>query len=270
MALLCFRLFGPMAAWGTGEKGPKLRPSQRHPGRGAVLGLVAAALGIPPTDETALDLLGQGLWIAIASHGERRIVEEFRTTQMGLSGKKAALMTRCQRLEKDEGATSLTTRQSIEDGLWRVFLMERGKNSFSLDRIAQALRRPVFDLYLGRREFPLALPPDPQIVDCGLTEALETCRPIPDWDKSYGLELNKFHANIRRRVVKSGPYELRWDDGFPQAPDGGSMHQVVDDPFRRSMWTFRARSERIRRIESKIAFIAAERNLKDYYFEEVV
>jgi CRISPR system Cascade subunit CasD len=42
---LLFRLYGPLAAWGDIAVG-EYRPSFAHPGKSAIIGLLAAALGI--------------------------------------------------------------------------------------------------------------------------------------------------------------------------------------------------------------------------------
>ena len=50
---LVFRLYGPMCSWGDIAVG-EVRPSTVHPAKSAILGLIAAALGIKRPD-TARD-----------------------------------------------------------------------------------------------------------------------------------------------------------------------------------------------------------------------
>ncbi|WP_295540003.1 CRISPR-associated protein Cas5, partial [Thiolapillus sp.] len=47
---LVFQLYAPLASWGGQAVGQE-RPSDDHPGRSALLGLLAAALGIRREEE---------------------------------------------------------------------------------------------------------------------------------------------------------------------------------------------------------------------------
>ena len=53
MSTLLLRLAGPMQSWGTDSKFD-VRRTQREPSKSGVIGLVAAALGIPRQDRQAL------------------------------------------------------------------------------------------------------------------------------------------------------------------------------------------------------------------------
>ena len=46
---LVFRLYGPMCSWGDIAVG-EVRPSTVHPSKSAILGLIAAALGVKRPD----------------------------------------------------------------------------------------------------------------------------------------------------------------------------------------------------------------------------
>jgi CRISPR system Cascade subunit CasD len=245
--VLCMRLFGPMAAWGTSEAGNVRRPSQRHPPQGAILGMVAAALGIVQNDHERLAALGGCLAMAVSSHGRRRVTEEFRTAQIGFSGRGSDRMTRRERLAL-EAKTTLSLRQNVEDGLWRVFLAVRAPG-VELPAIAAALRRPVFGLYLGRREHPLALPPDPRIVDGGLQAAVAAYPAVPTTLQGERSQLHALYDAAQRMLVSNHGFELRWDAGFPGAPaHPDAIVRVADDPFNRDAWTFREREEMSLRV----------------------
>ena len=47
---LIFRLYAPLASWGEAAVG-ETRPTATYPGKGAVLGLLGAALGIRRDDD---------------------------------------------------------------------------------------------------------------------------------------------------------------------------------------------------------------------------
>ncbi len=269
MRTLCFRAYGALAACGTQEAGTVNRPTARHFGRGAVLGMVEAALGIRREDEERRRVTA-GLWTAVAAEGPRRVRGEFRTVQTvesnnlpPFASRAAALATtgyepvlkdengkRHVRWTVPQGAnprkagwkrlhTMITHREHVEDGIWRVFLTVRPGGTVDLDAIAEALRRPVFELYLGRRGMPLALPPDPRIIEGGLSAALQAYPTVPDINDGV---LGSFCRGLRRQFG-SGAIDLAWDEGFPGAPEAEEERLVQDDPTSRTHWRFATRSE---------------------------
>src|ERR1700731_3922 len=207
--VLFFRLFGPLAAWGTSERGVVLRPSQRYPTRGAVLGMICAALGIEISDVAEASALNSGLSVAVAAHGPRRIVSEYRTSQEGYVGRRFERMTRKQRLEQDHGKTQLTTRQCVEDGLWRGFLTNRDGGPH-LDSIAKALNRPAFEIFLGRREYALALPLAPRVTEGGLADAVDAYPVVPTSLPGERSQLHALYDSIRNRILQDASFDLRW------------------------------------------------------------
>lgn len=255
--VLCLRLFGALASWGTGEAGNVQRPTQRHPGRGAVLGIAAAALGLPVGDDAGHARLGGGLLVAVAAHGPRRVLFDYRTSQTGVE-KGAGLegMTRRERLAAGPGATRITHRQSVEDGLWVAFLCAPDGGGL-LGEVASALRRPAFGTCLGRVENPVALPMDPRIVPGGLRAALDAYPAVPRPPEGARSQLHAAHDAIRSRLATDGGFDLHWDAGFPGAPEGGSSRRVADDPFRRSLRTYREREERRAGMPAPVAREAA-------------
>lgn len=239
-AVLAFRLHGPTASWGTVEAGVERRPSGRDPGRGAVLGLLAAALGLAREDDRAQAALSDGVRVAVCGHGPRRLVQDFRTVQTVQALRGDDFPTRGHALARARNMHTLTGwRQHIEDGSWRVFIASAGADIAAL---ADALRQPMFGLCLGRREHALALPPDPCILEGGLAAALAAYPPEPGitWAGPGDLDLG---AWLRDRICSLGDGDVWWDPGFPGAPGGNGRH-VVDQPVSRTRWRFRGREQR--------------------------
>ncbi len=56
---LVFRLYGPLASWGDIAVGEQ-RPTTPHPSKSAVLGLIAAALGVRRDEEERQQALAEG------------------------------------------------------------------------------------------------------------------------------------------------------------------------------------------------------------------
>jgi len=266
-AILCARLFGHLASWGTQAAGNSVRPTSRHPPRGALIGIVAAAHGISRADEATLAQLGRSLLVAAASHGRRRVIEDFRTVQTVAVSAKAVHRTRADALAHGVVHTSTSERQHVEDGLWRVFLACTEESPFSLDAIAAALERPSYELYLGRREFPLALPPSPQIEPGGLQRALAAYPAVPLPEGAFGVgELRSALKAMARLFKPDEEFDLTWDGGFPGAPDDGFRSSVFDDPASRAAWRFHARPEWRKRMAPLPA--VARPSLHDEFFGE--
>ena len=240
MAVLAFRLHGPMAAWGTVEAAVERKPSSRDPGRGAILGLLGAALGIRRGDEQAHAALSDGVRLAVCGHGPRRLVQDYRTVQTVEPLRGEDFPNRAHALAGARNVHTLTGwRQHVEDGLWRVFVASAGQD---LPALQAALEQPAFLLCLGRREYPPALPPDPRLVEGDLPEALAGYAAAPDlrWDKKGSRNIGQF-LHDRLRLDAEG--DLWWDPGFPGAPQGNGR-MVVDQPVSRIGWRFRAREAR--------------------------
>lgn len=247
-AVLAFRLWGPMAAWGAPGAVASDRPVLPRPGRGAILGLVAAALGLRRGDDEGHRDLGNSVLVAVSSHGRRRLAAEFRSAVETVPA-----LTRREGLANPKGQikTVIGVRGFTEDTLWRVFLASSPGARFSLTQIEAALTEPEFMLCLGRREHPLALPPDPELVRGNLTKALEAYPPVPRLPDNPDLRPLQHTLNgLEAFLHKDAPMDLSWDLGFPGAPDRGFTRTVQDDPMSRRHRCFMTRTEAFTRMAS--------------------
>jgi len=249
-SILAVRLFGPMAGWGTLASGAAVRDTARHPGRGAILGMAAAALGIARDDGASLEALGIAVSVAVASHGPRRVRADFRTIQTVEGGRRATpFASRAEALATGlKVHTTVQHRYHVEDGLWRVFLAQRpgAAPRFVASALRDAFLKPEFEIYLGRREFPLALPLDPVVqADAGLEGALEVFPAIPAVPGGRAFRALADAARLLEwKIVGAGDFDLCWDADFPGAPASGRSRLVVDDPASRVAWRFGEREER--------------------------
>lgn len=211
---LVFGLSGPMAAFGSPAVGER-RPVDDRPTRSGVLGIVAACLGIDRSDEQALLALSEDTVVAVRCDRAGKLLLDFHTFQTVKLGK-AVPATR-----REELATA-TIPPVISFREYRVGAEATAVLSTISDRIpdveamAEALRRPVFAPYLGRRSCPVGEPFWPLVVrDAATVEAaLET----------YDAAKRK----ARGETVEDGPQDqhraitLGTDPGMRRKGSGGA------------------------------------------------
>src|SRR5947209_8529378 len=141
MSVLLMRLAGPMQSWGTRSRFGQ-RDTGLEPSRSGVVGLLCAALGRPR--EAPLDDFVP-LTMAVRVDREGRLMRDYHTAQHVL------------RADTTKGTqdTVLSERFYLADADFLVGLA--GDRAF-LDRLAAALREPVWPLFLGRKSFVPSLP----------------------------------------------------------------------------------------------------------------
>jgi CRISPR system Cascade subunit CasD len=149
MKTLLLRLEGPLQSWGTqGKYG--IRDTDREPSKSGVLGLVGAALGMRRDDHSLLEQL-RALELAVRVDREGAVLRDYHTVGAGtFRGKPHSLWSRDNK--KDP---ALTERFYLMDA---SFLVALGGDDALVQRIAEAVRAPVWPLFLGRRACPPSSP----------------------------------------------------------------------------------------------------------------
>ena len=179
MTVLALRLGGPLQSWGGSQRLERYRRTEAFPTKSAVVGLTAAALGRFRSD--AIDDLAQ-LRFGVRSDRPGEVMRDFHTLS-SLFDEKGRFAPGRGRLPTASGgyrsaatSTQVTERFYLADACF-VAGLEGGEDLLTL--IDDALRRPVFPLYLGRR----SCPPD-RPVRLGLHEGalLEVLGRIP-WQR---------------------------------------------------------------------------------------
>lgn len=235
MDYLIFQLYGPMASWGEPATG-EIRRSASHPGRSAVIGLLAAALGVARTESDRLAELRDGVTIAVKQLSPGVMITDYHTAQVPGQDRKARRATRRDELNlpKNKLNTILSTREYRCDGYWRVAVSATDRLPYALDAIAEALRQPRFPLYLGRKACPPAAPLAPEIVAAGgIREALS--QPFP--------ALTAHDENVEQRYLG-----ITEDVAYIWEGEGGDITPAetrypYDQPGSRARWQFSARAE---------------------------
>ncbi len=214
---LVFTLAATLGAIG-GPAGHERRGSETWPGRSAVLGLLAAALGIRRDgDFSSLD----GLSLAVAVFDQGTHLRDYHTVQTVPSAAVKRPQSRPDALATAglKVNTTITRRDYRVGPFYGVAVWGDG-----LERLARALERPVFTLYLGRKSCPLSAPTAPRIV--AAPDPAEALRLVvlPPW-----------RADAVATILATEP----------GAMPGGRTETRHDVPTDRQGWHFAPRAEAV-------------------------
>ncbi|KQB87180.1 type I-E CRISPR-associated protein Cas5/CasD [Corynebacterium lowii] len=160
MPSLLLKLKGPMQSWGDRSR-YKIRATGQVPTKSGVIGLLAAAQGRRRTDPVE-DLAELTFAVRVDQPGN--LLKDYQTAQRWQENPKAA--------------ASLVTRYYLSDALF-VAAVESPRREV-LEGLEEALRRPRFPLFLGRRSCPA--PPD-LVIGVREGSAVEELRAL-DWQAS--------------------------------------------------------------------------------------
>lgn len=162
---LLLTLYAPLSSWGATAVGEE-RNSWDRPSRSAVMGLVAAALGLTRDDQSSHDSLDSGYGVAVRLDIPGSALVDYHTAQTvaQASVKKRNPSTRAELLAAGDHETILSRREYRQDALATVAMWTKPPARWALDKLAEAIRRPVFVLYAGRKANPFGLPLGPAVV----------------------------------------------------------------------------------------------------------
>ena len=224
---LLFRLYGPLAAWGDIAVG-EYRPSFAHPGKSAIIGLLAAALGIRRDEEDCQKSLAESCTFAVRVDSMGVLLRDYHTTQVPTTKKGVVHYTRRSELATDDLNTILSSRDYRCDAAYTVAITVADGSPYTTQQLAAALLKPVFTLYLGRKSCPLAMPLQPQVISAAtLRDALESVPPV---EELLG-------------IVQKGEAMVFWED---DTASGLERQQVItrrDELRSRKRWQFSERRE---------------------------
>lgn len=196
MPTLLFKLEGPMQSWGSSSKYDN-RYTENFPTKSGVIGLIANALGRDRKDDIS-DLSQLRFGVRIDRPGT--VLCDFHTAR----GEKTNIY--------------VTRRYYLSDAKFLVGL--ESENEELLSQIESALKNPSRPLYLGRRSFPLSLPPIGEIYPHNLEKALQFEKlPDPGYrEQVLDIWVDGTSQNRDRKIkdlpVSFNPDILRHTDRF--------------------------------------------------------
>lgn len=114
---LVFQLHEPMASWGVDAPG-EVRHSHELPSRSALLGLLAAALGIRRDEEERLNAFNRHYQFLLCASGNPRWARDYHTVQMPKEVRKARYFSRREELQDPELLSALISRRDYYTDAW--------------------------------------------------------------------------------------------------------------------------------------------------------
>ena len=158
---LTFALAAPLAAMGEIAVGER-RGSWDSPGRSAVLGLIAACLGLERDDETTHAALETGYGLALQRQWLGPLLADYHTAQVPPKQRGRRFSTRAEEVNAGDLETILSRRDYRSDTLVLAALWARPGARWPLDELEAALNSPHYTPYFGRKSCPLMLPLAPR------------------------------------------------------------------------------------------------------------
>lgn len=176
---LILKLEGVLQAWG-GHTFEDVRPSELIPTRSGLLGLLAACCGIQRTQRSELQALAESVLFSVRMDTKPLKMIDYHTVK-----------------NARDGYSGLKSHDTIQS--WREYLQDakhtvaftvairntaEAHNNFNLDKLKQAVQKPIYTPYLGRRSCPLTRPLYETEVEAEHAQtALALCEPDR---KNYG------------------------------------------------------------------------------------
>jgi|Cruoilmetagenom7_1024161.scaffolds.fasta_scaffold00124_58 CRISPR system Cascade subunit CasD len=214
---LVFTLSAGIASMGS-NAGNEFRGTLGWPGRSAILGLIAAARGIDRLNAEGQEIVASHR-VAVGIHDMGASFTDFHTIQSvpRAAVKRPATRGDALALAQAKGATetTLTRRDYRTDVLYSVALWDG-----DIEVAHDALLKPAFHLYLGRKSCPLNAPPAPRLIEAADPGAALRAAVLPYWkpDPLLSIASDPHPALQGRQITRN------------------------DDPTCRKRWEFRNRT----------------------------
>lgn len=245
---LMLTLYSPMAAMGDIAVGER-RASSSVPSKSAILGLVAAALGIDRADTDKHVALEKCYGFGVLVNEPGRPLDDYHTIQTASQSEirkwsKTAghpPETRKQLLEAESLETILSTRGYRTDALYTATLWAKEPAPFTLEDIKSAILEPHYTLYFGRKACPFSLPLCPEIISDADTpgKAFRKYIESKNMREIYALINSEHHDG-----------NLIWHADAEAIPEEDKLYTIQrrDRIVNRTIWQFLPREEAVAQL----------------------
>ena len=248
MRFLLFQIYAPLVSWGEIAVGGE-RHSSRHPSKSAIVGLIAAALGIKREEEDRLNSLAVNIGVAVQLFSGGSVLKDFHTVQVPRSKSKVVYHTRREEiLGLDEKDNAIISRREYRcDTLSVVAIYTKGdKGEFSIEQIRRALIKPCYQLYFGRKSCAPSLPLAPRVINkLNLKEAFasfEVKFPSPLKDSAPGW-LHSSFSDYPQKTLFENNITYFWEEEIEAGLVPLQSVERYDQPLSRRRWQFTSRKE---------------------------
>jgi CRISPR system Cascade subunit CasD len=153
--ILILKLEGVMQAWG-GHTFEDLRASHDFPTRSGLVGLLAACLGLDRRQRKEQMRLCQSVRFAVRADGKR--IEGRTLHPAKMTDYHTIREARRANRPPKPGETVQSWREYIYDAAFTVAIGQTQDAFHDLESLRDAVQKPAFTLFLGRRACPLARP----------------------------------------------------------------------------------------------------------------
>lgn len=194
---LILKLQGPVQAWGT-HSYEDYRPSNAFPTRSGIVGLLGACLGIERAERNAIAELSSGMRMAVRADScpdlNPTVLTDFHTV---INARKVD--------GKMNPNPVVSRREYLCDASFTVAVGFFAKSAWQLEQVKDAVMRPIYTPFLGRRSCALARPIYEGEVEAeSLMDAI--ARISPHKGVIYSEEAQGAHSRLLLRDVPSaGP-----------------------------------------------------------------
>lgn len=245
MEFLILQLQAPLSSWGDTAVG-EYRGSYEHPGESALIGLLGAALGIRREDEAAHTALQQGYGFAVGVQSSGKLLRDFHTAQVpgraALKGRPHAMRRDELAVPKDDLNTILSTRDYRQGAASLIAIQPSSGAPYPLEVLADALRKPQFVLYLGRKSCPPAAPLHPVVItaDSAFAAFEEYRKRLNDQRDAH----KDRHGRLPLEPIGEF-FRLVWGNGVESGTSADLSAPRKDRLIRRKGWQFGDRAEHV-------------------------
>ena len=233
METVLLKFSGPLQSWGT-DSHFNIRHTDTHPSKSGVIGMIAAGLGCGRDDERILEELNK-LNFAVRIDQVGPVTKDFHIVRPSESTDKL-------------GDNYITNRYYLQDAVFVVALSS--DDDELIEAVEDAVNRPYFQLFLGRRALPPTVDLFQGVVD---GDAITVLREYPwqaaEWYKRKHHE--KIHIYADSTLLPEAATRIRNDeaisfsqkkgrrfsprreahiiiDAFPEGADASNKHEDHD------------------------------------------